>query len=385
MSSAAFRPLLVALICALYAGCWYGDSAQSDGTASADSTATDSTATDTVKAVVVDAVPVETAAATNGDISSFLFFNSTIETEAAVEVHSQLSGYLVKSVRVEEGDRVESGDTLVWIEDEELRVAAQETEVDLRHLQVGFDRTEHMHRRKLISDQEYEDKKFQLEQAKLRNRKAQMALEHAVIRAPFSGVLTERDVQVGTRVTSGRKLFDLIKLDDMIARVFVPGQYLTTIRDNQEAVITSEFLKDRAFDGFVKRISPVVDPKSGTFKVTIGIDDRWDYLRPGIFVDVRVVTDTHVDAVLVPKEAVVYDGGDRFIFIVEDSTATRVKLDAGFEDSKFVESLSLIEPDTDIIVVGQNGLKDKAKVKIVNAEETDGETVETDRSDADKG
>ena len=385
MGLAAFRPLIVAFSFFIISGCEKFGSSDEDGTASADSTGADSTATDTTKAVVVDAVPVETSPATNGDISSFLFFNSTIETEAAVEVHSQLSGYLVKSVRVEEGDRVGAGDTLVWIEDEELRVAAQESEVDLRHLQVGYDRTEQMFRRKLISDQEYEDKKFQLEQAKLRYRKTQMELEHAVIRAPFSGVITERSVQTGSRVTAGSKLFDLIKLEDMIARVFVPGQYLTAIRENQEAVITSEFLKDMSFNGFVKRISPVVDPKSGTFKVTIGIEDKWDYLRPGIFVDVRVVTDTHLGAVLVPKEAVVYDGGDRFIFIVEDSTATRVKLDPGFEDSKFVESLSLIEAETEIIVVGQNGLKDKARVKIVNAEESEAETVGADGSSVDEG
>jgi membrane fusion protein (multidrug efflux system) len=385
MGFAAFRLLLTAICCCLLAGCERFGSGDADGTASADSTAADSTASDTTKAIVVDAVPVETAPATNGDISSFLFFNSTIETEAAVEVHSQLSGYLVKSVRVEEGDRVESGDTLVWIEDEELQVAAQESEVDLRHLQVGYDRTKQMFQRKLISDQEYEDKKIKLEQAKLRYRRAQMELEHAVIRAPFSGVITERSVQTGSRVTAGTKLFDLIKLEDMIARVFVPGQHLTTIREKQEALITSEFLKDMSFNGFVKRISPVVDPKSGTFKVTIAIEDRWDYLRPGIFVDVRVVTDTHINAVLLPKEAVVYDGGDRFVFIVEDSTATRVKLDAGFEDSKFVESLSLIEPETDVITVGQNGLKDKAKVKIVNVEESEDATVGTDGSSVDEG
>ena len=379
MRWAAFRHLFVILFFTFLTACDNDSSSDEKDAASADSTAID---VDTV--VIENVVPVETKPAAIGDISSFLYFNSTIETEAAVEVHSQLSGYLVKSVRVEEGDRVEAGDILVMIEDKELQVALQESEVDLRHLQVGYDRTEEMFRRRLISDQEYEDKRFQLEQGKLRRRKAQMELDNAVIRAPLSGVITERNVQIGSRVAAGNKLFDLIKLDDMIARVFVPGQYMTTISEKQEAVITSEFLKDLSFDGFVKRISPVVDPKSGTLKVTIGIEDRWDYLRPGIFVDVRVVTDTHVDAVLVPKEAVVYDGGERFIFVVEDSTATKVQLDAGFEDSKFVESLELIESGTDIIVVGQNGLKDKAKVKIVNAEKTKGKTVGADGSNTDK-
>jgi len=151
---------------------------------------------------------------------------------------------------------------------------------------------------------------LELAQARLRARQADLNLEHATIRAPFSGVITERLVQVGARVGSGAKLMSMIKLDDMIARVYVPGQYLTVVRPDQPAVITSDFLEGREFEGWVKRISPIVDPHSGTFKVTVGLRDRWEHLRPGIFVNVRIVTDTHTHAVLVPKEALVYDGGN---------------------------------------------------------------------------
>ena len=151
MRWAAFRHLFVILFFTFLTACDNDSSSDEKDAASADSTAID---VDTV--VIENVVPVETKPAAIGDISSFLYFNSTIETEAAVEVHSQLSGYLVKSVRVEEGDRVEAGDILVMIEDKELQVALQESEVDLRHLQVGYDRTEEMFRRRLISDQEYE-------------------------------------------------------------------------------------------------------------------------------------------------------------------------------------------------------------------------------------
>ena len=106
-------------------------------------------------------------------------------------------------------------------------------------------------------------------------------------------MITERYVQVGARVGPSSKLYDLIKLDDLIARVFAPGQYLTTVGSGQQALITSDFLPDKQFHGWVKRISPVVDPRSGTFKVTVGLHDRWQYLRPGLFVNVRIVTATH--------------------------------------------------------------------------------------------
>jgi len=145
----------------------------------------------------------------------------------------------------------------------------------------------------------------------------------------------------------------------------VPGQYLRNVRVKQVAQIESDFLQDMSFDGYVKRISPVVDPQSGTFKVTLGVHDRWEHLRPGIFVTARIVTDTHASTVLVPKEAIVYDGADRFVFVVRDSTAHRVKLDAGYENSRFVEARSQIDDTTQVIVVGQNGLKDQARIRIV--------------------
>jgi len=360
------------------------DSTLADSTL-ADSTLADSTAADSAladsAAKKIDAIPVETALATAGSISSYLLFNSTIETEEAVEIYPQISG-LVEDIVVEEGDRVRGGDDLLLIDDDQLRIAAQEAEVNFRHLETGFKRTEEMFRRKLISKQEHENKQYEMDQARLRWKRAQLELEYAAIRAPFSGVITERHVQVGARVAPGTKLFALIKLDDMITRVFVPGQYLTTISPDQEAVITSDFLENQRFQGWVKRISPVVDPKSGTLKVTVGVKDRWEHLRPGIFVNVQIITDTHEKAVLVPKEAIVYDGGDRYVYVVEDSTASKIKLDAGFEDIEFIEAMADIAAGTHVIVVGQNGLKDQAKVKIVNLPETELEasTAEADTS-----
>lgn len=371
---AARYAALMAVLCAAWAcGGPRTDEAGAE-TAATDSTATDTTAVDSAaidsaradsaQRAERDAVPVETAAAVRGDISSYLVFSSTVETEAAIEIHPEVSGQ-VEEVFVEEGDQVDAGQLLVRLDNEQASIEDRESAINLRHLEDAFGRTEEMHRRKLISAQEFEDKLFQLEQARLRHEKARLALTHTEIRAPFSGVLTSRHVQLGARVAPGGKLFDLVKLDDMIARVHVPGRYMRTVATGQVAEVESDFLEDMTFDGYVKRISPVVDPKSGTFKVTVGLRDRWENLRPGMFVNVRIVIDTHENTVLVPKAAVVYDGADRYVFVVADSSAQRVRLDAGYENSAFVEARSAIEADAPIIVVGQNGLKDKARVRVV--------------------
>jgi membrane fusion protein (multidrug efflux system) len=375
------RPAVLCLLAWVWVAC---DSSASEETDAEGSTVSDSTQVDSTDSAAVsstegdsasgdssatktrDAVPVETAMAISGDISSYLVFSSTVETEAAVEIHPEVSGR-VEEVRVEEGDQVSAGDLLVRLENDQALLEHRESEVNLRHSEISFKRTEQMFTRNLISAQEYEDNQYQLDQARLRLERASLDLTHTEIRAPFTGMITSRQVQVGARVAPGVKLYDLVKLDDIIARVHVPGRYLRTVQIGQVAEVASDFLEDMSFEGYVKRISPVVDPNSGTCKVTIGLRDQWEHLRPGMFVSVRVVIDTHQDAILVPKEAVVYDGSDRYVFVVSDSAAQRVQLDVGYENGSFIEALSDIAADSPIIGVGQNGLKDQARVNIMNA------------------
>ena len=344
-----------------------------------DSTATEETSVDSVDtdSTATEAIPVEADLVRIGPISSYLIFNSTIETEEAIQIFPQVSG-LVERIAAEEGDRVEAGDTLLYIEDEQLLIAYQEAKVNFEFQQGNFRRNEEMFKRKLLSDQDYERVGFEMEQARLRYNRARLELEHSTIVAPFSGVITERHVQVGARVSSGTQLYDLIKLDDMIARVFVPGQYLMQVAKGQRAEIGSDFMPDQQFDGWVKRISPVVDPRSGTFKVTVGVNDRFEALRPGIFVSVRIITDTREQAVLVPKNAIVYDGEEQYVFAVRDSIAQRILLQPGYESAVEVEALINFSAGDRVITVGQNGLKDGARVRLVKGERID----TTDRTDS---
>ena len=315
----------------------------------------------------IEKVPVETAPVVRGPISSFLSFNTTLETEASVDLYPQTTGQ-VETLFAEEGRIVKAGDPLLKIEDTELRLDADESRVNFEQLQRNFDRTDDLYRRKLVNKQDHETQKFQLDQARLRFERATLRHSYATVRAPFDGVIVSRDIQVGARVAAGTKGFSLVKLDEIVARVFVPGRYLAIVAVDQPAVVTSEFLPDRSFKGWVKRISPVIDPKSGTFKVTVGVrGEKPAELPPGLFVGVRVITDTRPSAVLIPKRAVVYEGGERYVFTVAHDLATKRKLVAGFEDPQNIEAVSGIEPGAEVIVVGHSGLKDGASVRSVNA------------------
>ena len=186
-----------------------------------DSTETEQAAVDSVGAdsTAVEAVPVEADLVRVGPISSYLVFNSTIETEEAVQVFPQVSG-LVERIAAEEGDRVEAGDILLYIEDEQLRINYQEAKVNLEFQEGNFRRNEEMFKRKLLSDQDYETKRFEVAQARLRYLKAfclivliaeQLALEHLLI--PAKVALLEFEIDLGLLIVYAQLLVFYVEQD----------------------------------------------------------------------------------------------------------------------------------------------------------------------------
>jgi len=312
-----------------------------------------------------DSVPVEIAPARIGPIADYIEYNSTLEVETAVTLHPETAG-LVESLLVEEGDRVKAGQPLLLLEHNEQQVELLESEANLKQAETRFQRTADLFKRGLVNQQDFDTASFQLEQARLRLERARIRMDQTTARAPVDGVITERFVQPGARVTASTALFELMSLDDMIARVYVPGRHLTVVEEGQPAYLTSEFLPGRRFEGWVKRISPVVDPASGTFKVTVGVVPGDNPPPPGLFVKVRIITDRKENAVLVPRQAVVYEGSERYVFVVDGDRARKVRLDAGYEEDDYIEAQSGIKGGEPIVVVGQNTLKDQARVRIVN-------------------
>ena len=175
---------------------------ETDRSADVDSATTEEATPDSATAdstVLPDSVPVGIEFAVSSEISSSLPFSSTLETESAVVIFPRISG-LVNIVMVEEGDYVSKADTLLAIEDDELRIALKESEVNVRHLTLEFERVRDLHDRRLVAEQDYEKAKFDLAQARLARDKAELNLQHTIVRAPFAGVITQRDAQIGARV-----------------------------------------------------------------------------------------------------------------------------------------------------------------------------------------
>lgn len=311
------------------------------------------------------AVPVKVSEVDQGMITSSLVFDSVLETESSVEIFAETSG-LILEVHVEEGDRVVAGQILALMENVEEGVDAEEAKARYEHQKANFKRTEDLYGRKLINQQEYDNAEFDLEQMRLRFERAKIQLENTIVRSTVSGVVTERNAQAGRRVATNRVLFSIMNLDELFANVNIPGQHMLSIEQGLPAVIDSDLIEGVRYDAFVKLVSPIVDPESGTFKAKVAVSKLNGMpIYPGMFVNVRVIVDTSDAAVLIPKEAIVHEGDLKYIFKVQNGKAKKTLLQEGYSNVGFVQATSDIVKGDLVIVMGHSALKDGANVKIV--------------------
>ena len=310
-------------------------------------------------------VPVEVTTIGLGDISNFILLNSNLETEIMADVYSRIQG-IVESIDSEEGQVVKKGQLMMKLEAREYELAEKKAKIELDKQQINFNRMKGMHDKNLLSEDEFENARFALESVRVQWEEAKLNLGYTEIRSPISGAVGDRLAKIGRRIQPTDKLFSVVNTSQVIAVVYVPEKNLGQISKGQRAVVFSDNLKDIKFDGWIKRISPVVDPSSGTFKVTVGVKNAGKKLRPGMFVNIQIIIDTHKDVVLIPKTAVVYENEYKSVYIVRDGIAHKINLTEGFSDNEKLESMKDIEDGEQIIVVGQAGMKDKTKVRIVN-------------------
>jgi len=310
-----------------------------------------------------EAVPVEVAALGRGPIEAVLRLSSNLEAEREVQVFAE-APRRVTELLVEEGNAVRKGQLLVQLQDEEQTSAVAKAEIELEQSRRDFARTKELYEQKLVTEELFTQAGYTVERNELALADARRELGYTQVRAPIAGVVTERLVNLGDHVTVNQPLFRIVDFDSIVARIYVPEKDMVRLEKGQPARLRADALGGVAFTGSIDRISPVVDPGTGTIKVTVATP-RQNGLRPGMYVEVELVTAVHDDALLVPKRALVYDNDQAFVFrLKEERRVERLRITPLLEDAENVEPEGGLAPGDQLVVAGQSGLKDGGLVRL---------------------
>jgi len=327
-----------------------------------------------------EAVPVQLATLGRGRIEAVLRFSTNLEAEKQVQVLAEAARE-IKQLMVEEGDRVRRGQVLIRLEDDEQRTEISRIESQLGKAHRELARRENLFKQELISEQEFNDANYDVEQLELAMADARRQLSYTEVTAPISGTITLRLVKVGDHISMNQHLFDIIDFNSIVARVYVPEKELARLKKGLAARITAQALGSEERLGTVDRIAPIVDSRTGTVKVTVAMPPS-EGLLPGMYVSVDIVTEIHEEALLVPKRALVYDDDQIFVFrMADEERVERLLIEAVLEDRDNIEPAGVLGDGDRIIIAGQAGLKNGSLVRDVEAPVVESETEEAAQGD----
>lgn len=321
------------------------------------------------------AIPVEVTEVHRGDVTAFYATTATLEADREARVVPRIGGNIVELL-AEEGDVVREGQVLARIENERYRLELERSEAVFRRLQQDFNRSREMHQRNLISTEAFERAKFEFEAQEAAFNLARLELSYTEIRAPIAGVVSERMIRVGNMVNTSEPVFVVTAMDVLLATLHVPERELARLAVNQNATIAVDALGGRPFLGTIARISPVVDPNTGTFRVTIEVSGEDGVLKPGMFGRVSIVYDRRADSLLVPVEAVITEDTRSSVFVIVDGKAQRRAVTLGYRNNGHVEITSGVAEGERVVVTGQASLRNDARVTVIGdpaPEETESE------------
>lgn len=310
------------------------------------------------------AIPVETAEVIQGSITATYAGSTNLEAEAEAMVVAKVSG-VVKQIFVEEGDLVRAGRVLVKLDDEQYRLELNQAHSILEKLASEYERNESLFKNKIVSQEAYEKTQSEYQTQKAAYDLAKLRLNYTEIKASLGGVVSQRLIKVGNMVKVDQPTFQITDFDPLLAVLYVPEKEMSKLQVSFPAKLTADAVPDSEFKGKISRISPIVDAGTGTFKVTVEVNDRTRTLKPGMFSRVQIVYDTHENAALVPKDAILTEDTEAWVFAVNSDSVTKKKVQTGYSNSTHVEVLSGLNVGDVVVTTGLGSLKDGSKIKVV--------------------
>ena len=294
--------------------------------------------------------------------------------EKGADLSSQVSG-IVKAVNFQSGEKVEKGALLVELEDADDVAHLHALEATAALAQLTYDRDSRLLKTDAVSQQTVDT-----DLSTLNNSKAQVAQQQAIvnynsIRAPFSGRLGIRRVDLGQYIAPGAPIVTLQQLDPIFVDFYLPQQALAKIRVGQAVTARVDTYPDVEFTGKVMAIDPLVNTASRNVQVRATFGNSDEKLLPGMFATIDIEVGAPTDYVTLPKTAIYYNSYGDIAYVIEKSksgasgqeeVAHQVFVKTGQTRGDQVAVLDGIKPGDVVVTMGQNKLHNGSPVRINN-------------------
>lgn len=273
-------------------------------------------------------VPVATLVTTAREVVETLSLPADLRPRRRAVLAAEVAG-TVEKVHVDDGDPAAAGRVLVEIDTRALRQRLAEAEAVHRHRQELFDRAEKLLARKSITENQYLDAVTARDVALAQLETARLALEKSRVKAPWSGTVSVRHVEVGDYAVPGQGVVELLDVRTLEVRAPAPASDVPYLRRGLRAEVRLDVYPGEVFTGEVTSLAAELDPAARTLDVEVEIPNPDGRLRPGMYARLELPRRTLPAAVLVPLAAVVELEEARVVYVVEEERAVQRAVELG--------------------------------------------------------
>ena len=273
----------------------------------------------------------------------------------------------VEQLTVDVGDRVGKGQILVRIDTRALR--QQIAEAEALHVQAvdRFERAERLYEKRSITKEQHIDAVAGRDVAEARLKSAQLALAKSEVKAPWSGSVAAKRVEVGDYASPGLPLVELVAVNRLKVRAAASAADVPYLSIGEPVTVRVDVFPGEEWQGKVVRLGAELDSDTRTLVVEAEIDNSEGRLRPGLFGRLEVPRRVLPEAMLVPLASVVDYESEKILYVVSDGIAQRRSVVLGPTVGQRVVITTGLEPGDHVVVGGQQQVADGQKV--IEAEE----------------
>ena len=296
----------------------------------------------------------------------------SLRSRQGVVLRPEISGRISR-LNFTDGQRVRKGQVLVQFDDQLPQAQIQQSQAELSIAQANQKRNQELVAQNFISQRSLDESAANLQVAQAKLALARATAARLTIVAPFSGIVGIRQVNVGDYLKDGSDIVNLEDIDAIYVDFRLPERYQSKVRRGQTAMLEIDALPGQRYTAQIQAIDPLIDASGRSVGIRGCIDNRALTLRPGMFARVNAVFGVRNNALVIPEEAIIPQGGRQFVIKLLDGPdgqsrkTQRVEVKIGLRSQGEVEIIEGLLPGDMVVRAGQQRIqKDGTVVTVVD-------------------
>lgn len=283
---------------------------------------------------------------------------------------SALESGVVKAIQKEVGDSVSQGDTLALLNMEILEAQAIEATANLKLQTYNFEHSKQLFNEGSISEQAYFESEYDFNRAKSAAETIQKRLSYGRIRAPISGQIAQRFVELGQLIPLGGPTFRIVQTKQLRAEAWVSESEIGDFSEGSAVELTFDTLPEESILGAIGHIGPASQSDQRVFPIEVHIQNPDPRIRPGMIGKIKAIRQMYRNVVVIPREAVIERETGPAAFVIENNKGQLRSLTLGAAEGDRVLIRKGLQFGDRLIVKGGRDLIDGDRVEIQSTDKT---------------